>query len=87
MPYIYIYIYIDIYYIDMSVLPKNRQLLFSIRSYIRDTSEDIADVNSFVFRLFFNVRNTHIYVIKRKLHVALTREIFFPLGDSLHMFI
>ena len=28
-----------IYYIDMSVLPKNRQLVFSIRNYIRDTSE------------------------------------------------
>ena len=28
----------DFYYIDMSVLPKNRQLVFSIRNYIRYTS-------------------------------------------------
>ena len=27
------------YYIDISVLPKNRQLVFSIRNYTRDTSK------------------------------------------------
>ena len=71
-----------IYYIDMSVLPKNRQLVFSIRNYIRDTSEIFSISSpvkisltsflclSFVFRLvfFFNFWNTHIYVRKRKLH-------------------
>ena len=30
---------IKYYYIDMSVLPKNRQLVFSVRNYIRNTSE------------------------------------------------
>ena len=83
----------------MSVLPKNRQLVFSIRNYIRDTSE-IFFISSLVkisltsflcFLSIFFFRNTHIYVIKRKLHVglntlALTREIFFPREDKLHMF-
>ena len=35
------------YYIDMSVLPKNRLLLFSLRNYIRDTSE-IFSISSLV---------------------------------------
>ena len=35
------------YYIDMSVLPKNRQLVFSILNYIRDTSE-IFSISSLV---------------------------------------
>ena len=49
-----------IYYIDMSVLPKNRRPVFSIWNYIRDS-------HSFVFPLFFfYFWNTHIYVIKRK---------------------
>ena len=60
----------------MNVLPKNRKLVFSIRNYIRDTRE-ISLTSflclSFVFRLvfFFNFRNTHIYIIKRKLQVGL----------------
>ena len=29
----------NIYYIDASILPKNRQFVFSIQNYIRDTSE------------------------------------------------
>ena len=77
----------DIYYIDMSVLPKNRQLIFSIRNYIRDTSEIFSISSlvkmslksflwfSFVFRLVFFFRNTHIYVIKRKLHVGSLRSL------------
>ena len=49
------------YYTDMSVLPKNRQLVFLIRSYIRDTSEIfsisspvkiIADVTPLFFLCF-----------------------------------
>ena len=73
------------YYIDMSVLPKNGQLVFSIGNYIRDTSEIFSISSpvkisltsllcfSFVFRLvsFFYFQNTHIYVIKRKSHVGL----------------
>ena len=39
--------YTSFYYIDMSVLPKNRQLVFSIRNYIRDTSE-IFSISSLV---------------------------------------
>ena len=65
------------------------------------TSEDIADVIPLFFLCFFvyflfYFRNTHLYVIKRKLHVglkiwslsfaALTREISFPLEDKLHIF-
>ena len=49
------------HYIDMSALPKNRQLVFSIWNYIRDTSEifsltslvKISLTHSFVFPLFF----------------------------------
>ena len=71
----------------MSVLPKNRQLAFSIQNYIWDTSEIFSissDLTSedflmsflcfrFVFRpdFLFYFRNTHIYIIQRKLHVAL----------------
>ena len=69
--------HVTIYYIDMSVFPKNRQLVFSIRNYIRDKSE-IFSISSLVkisltsflcfsSIFFFNFRNTHIYVIKRKL--------------------
>ena len=57
-----------IYYIDMSILPKNKQLVFSIRNYIRDKSE-IFSISSLVkipLTLF-----SHIYVIKRNLHVDL----------------
>ena len=47
------------YYIDMSVLPKNRQLVFSIRNYIRDTSEifsiSIADVIPLFFLCFSSI--------------------------------
>ena len=65
---------ISSYYIDMSFLPKNRQLVFSIPNYIRDTSEifsisllmTISLTSSFVFSsIFFYFRNTHIYVIKK----------------------
>ena len=86
----------------MSVLPKNRRLVFSIRNCIRDSSE-IFSISSlvkislisflcffFVFHLFFfYFRSTHIYVIKRKLHVGLMRSLvnsFFLLEDKLHMF-
>ena len=40
-------LYIWFYYIDMSVLPKNRQLVFSIQTYLRDTSE-IFSISSLV---------------------------------------
>ena len=84
----------------MSVLPKNKQLVFSIRKfYIRDASEifSIADVIPLFFlcfsSIFFNFQNTHIYVIKRKLHVGLKiwssssrGKKFFPLEDKLHIF-
>ena len=51
------------------------------------TSQDIADVIPlfFLFFFFFHFRNTHICVIKRKLHVDLN-ILFFPLQDKLHMF-
>ena len=62
---------IQLYYIlDMSVLPKNRQLVFSIQNYIWDTSKIFSISSlvkilltsflcfSFVFHLVF--RNTHI---------------------------
>ena len=56
------------YYIDMNVLPKNRQLAFPIRTYIRDTSEifsisslvKISLCFSFVFRPFFFIFETLI---------------------------
>ena len=72
------------YYIDMSVLPKNKQLAFSIRNYVRDTSEissiiisSLVKISltsflcfSFVFSSsFFYFRNTNMYV--KKLHVGL----------------
>ena len=42
----YLFIY---YYTDMSVLPKNRLLVFSIRNYIRDTrTSDIFSISSVV---------------------------------------
>ena len=61
------------YYIDMSVLPKNRQLVVFIRNYIRDTSK-IFSISSIViplffflfFFLFFYFRNTHIYLCNKK---------------------
>ena len=63
------------YYTDMSVLPKNRQLAFSIRNYIRDTRylhTSLMKISltsflcfCFVFRPFFYFRNTHIYKIGR----------------------
>ena len=69
------------YYIDMIILPKNGQLVFSIRNYIRVTSEifsissivKISLTSSFVFPsyFFYYFWDTHIYVIKRKLHVGL----------------
>ena len=68
--------HVTIYYIDMSVFPKNRQLVFSIRNYIRDKSEmlvyslvkiSLTSFLCFSSIFFFNFRNTHIYVIKRKL--------------------
>ena len=61
-----------LYYKDMSVLPKYRQLIFSIRNYYEWdifhilSSEDIADVIPLFF-LFFYFRDA----IKRKLHVGL----------------
>ena len=73
--------YIDhtsIYYTDSSVL-----LVDFIWNYIRDPSgifciSSLVKISltlflcfSFVLRLFFYFRNTHIYVIKRKLHVSL----------------
>ena len=49
------------YYIDNFLL-KNRQLVFSIRNYIRDTSEDYRWRHSFVFRLFFFSFETLIFM-------------------------
>ena len=71
------------YYIDMSVLPKNRQLVFSIRNNIQDTSEIFSIFSqvkisltsflcfSFVFRLFFLFLKHSYLCNKRKLHVSL----------------
>ena len=59
----------SIYYIDMNALPKNRQLVFSIRNYIWDTSE-IFSISS---------------LVKKSLTSFLTRKIFFSLEDKLHM--
>ena len=70
------------------------------------TSENIADVIPlffpFILPIFFLFWNTHIYVIKRKLHVDLNirslsscgikislvrcAQYFFPLENQLHMF-
>ena len=64
----------NLYYIDMSVLPKNRQLVFSIRNYIRDASEifsisSLVEISltsflcfSFVFHLVFFIFETLISV-------------------------
>ena len=41
------------YYMNMSVLPKNTQLVFSKRNYIRDTSETFTCEDIAVFPLFF----------------------------------
>ena len=89
------------YYVDMSAIPKNRQLVFSIRNYIGDASE-IFSISSLVkisltsflcfSSIFFYFQNTRIYVIKRKLLVGLniwslsSSEIFFPFEDMLQMF-
>ena len=77
------------YYIDMSVLPKNGELIFSIRNYIQDTSEiffisSLVKISltsflcfSFVFCLvFFYFWNTHIYVIKKNYTLAWTYEVY-----------
>ena len=70
--------YICVYYIDMSVLPKNRQLVFSIWNYIRDTSEIFSTSSlvkilltsflcfSFVFLLFFFKFSKHLYLCNKK---------------------
>ena len=68
----------------MSVLPKNRQLIFYKRNYIQDTSEifslyiltseDITDVIPLFFVNFFLFSKhsyMYLYVAKRKLHVVL----------------
>ena len=79
------------YYIDMSVLPKSRQLVFSIRNYIRDTSEifsifSLVKISLMSFLCFsssfFLFRNTLIYVIKRKLHVDLNIWSLFSRGKK-----
>ena len=87
----------------MSVLPKNRQLVFSIQSYIWDKSE-IFSISSLVkisltsflcFSSSFLIFETsYIYVIKRKYlkHVGLNVHCthlwnIFPLEDKLHMFV
>ena len=49
-------VYIIIYYIDMSVLPKNRQLVFSIQNYIRD-----MPLNKIAKRLLF-ISSIYIYI-------------------------
>ena len=77
-----------LYYIDMSVLSKNRQLVFSIRNYIWNTSDIFWYPHkrryrwhhSFVFPPFFCLVlfyfwNTHIYVIKRKLLLVWRYEV------------
>ena len=62
---------------DMSVLSKNRQLVFSIRNYIQDMSEIILFSISSQVKIsltwflcfsssFFNFQSTHIYLICNK---------------------
>ena len=93
----------------MSVLPKNKQFVFSIRNYIRDTSEifsicslvKISLTSLLCFSSSFFLFSNHSYLCNEKKitcwfkHMkfifswnkdALTREIFFPLEDKLHMF-
>ena len=67
-----------IYYIGMSVLPKNRQLVFPIPNYIQDTSEIFSISSlvkilltsflcfSFVFRLIFFYFSKQKYLCKKK---------------------
>ena len=65
------------YYIDMSVLPKNTQLVFSIQNYIWNTSEIFSIASlvkisltsflcfSYVFRPFF-LFSKHSYLCNKK---------------------
>ena len=94
---------IIIYYIDMSVLRKNRQLVFSIRNYIRDTSEifsisPLVKISltsflcfNFVFCLVFFLFSKHSYLCSKKKITRCFEDmkfIFsFPLEDKLHIFV
>ena len=93
---------ITIYYIDISVLPKNRQLVFSVRNRICGIRVRYLSIFSlmklsltsffcFSSSIFFYFRNTHIYVIKRNYTLVLTYEVIFSWEknshkDKFHMF-
>ena len=66
--------HMKLYYIDMSALPKNRQLVFSVRNYIRDRSE-IFSISSLVkislmsflcFSSSFFLFSKHSYLCNKK---------------------
>ena len=72
----------------MSVLPKNRQLVFSIRNYIQDMSE-IFSISSLVkislmSFLCFSIVFRLVFLFLK--HLYLYNKIYFPLKDKLHMF-
>ena len=73
----------------MSVLPKSRQLVFSIRNYIRDTSElfsisSLVKISlmsflcfSFVLRLVFFLFSKHLYLCNKKKFICRFEHINF----------
>ena len=63
----------------MSVLPKNRQLVFSIRNYIRDTSE-IFSISSLV-----EISLT-LFLCFSFVFLCFSSSVFSKLEDKLHMF-
>ena len=85
------------YYADMSVLPKNRQLVFSIRKYIRDTSKIFSmsslvkiSLTSFLcFSSIFLLFSKHSYLCNKKKVTCCFEHmkfIFFSLENKRHMF-
>ena len=84
----------------MSVIPKNRQLVFSIRNYIRDTSEIFSTFSllkisltsflcfSFVFRLVFFLFSKNSYLCnKKKYTLVWTYEVYLLVEKRFHSFV
>ena len=87
--------HMKLYYIDTSVLPKNRQLVFSIRNYIRDTSGIFSisslmkiSLTSFLcFSSSFFLFSKHLYLCntKKKLHAGLKMWSLYSRGKKISL--
>ena len=91
------YVHNTYYYINTSVAPKNTQLLFFIRNYIRDMSEIFSISSlmkisltsflcfSFVFCLFFKFLK-HSYKLKENYTLVWTYEVYLLTKKRFHSF-